>query len=180
MKTHLLLIVCFILIFFAFGCLKKVEIGFGGYSIKTELSQDDSHWGGYKYNQEYVLQEDVFLQNYALVPQASSRFKSPYYIVPKSPESYESSNQQKIFSEYNIQGIVRKGTTVITTKLIKDYTCSLFFGCGDTYLIYGRILDGDFAGTPIEDFKGVSVFQSGRLVDIKSFSPQIELIKTKE
>lgn len=184
--TIAVLLVLFLL-FYLF-ILHHLTLSLGGYSFKTELSSNNPHWGGYKYNQEYILREDVFLQKngktLSLVPGASSKFISPYYLLYNlSIKDYKKGENDIIlndgFEKIIMLGIIRNGTTIVTTKLIEDYIFSLFFGGGTTYEVYGRIVDGEFAGTKINDFKGVSIFQPGRLVDIKSFSPNEELLKIK-
>ncbi|MEP6664715.1 MAG: hypothetical protein ABJC04_13745 [Verrucomicrobiota bacterium] len=137
-------------------------------NFRTDVSKQDSLWLPYHRHTTYVLTEDVFLikiekgegqepSRVVLVPPSDDTRGSGYYSSPKSIQEYldHSETIPKIDAgltgESVVRGIVRKGTRFSPSVLKKNSGFSLWFGKGHTDITqYGKILDGEFAGTNVE------------------------------
>ena len=138
------------------------------------ISQEDATdnpelWGGYAHQIVYRLKRDVFLlkldddwkgRRYALSPEG--RFKHPdrFYSVPESIEQYQRTQRKLSQDEivtgraYQIPttviGVVKAGTHIRCTKLLRYYQWTWFFGEARGTMVFAEIMDGRYVGTVVD------------------------------
>jgi hypothetical protein len=146
-----------------------------GCDYTSNVSSKPELWGEYKYQRNYVLLRDIFLQRssqgmaphgrYVLVPEASlDRGCGRHESSPNTIAEYEKNPRAASIvksgdNEYPIDvvGIVRKGTRLRTSRLDKHTGISWFYGHVETLTPYAEILDGQFAGKEV-DITDISYF----------------------
>ena len=138
---------------FLFFCLG------GCASFSKDISYRKECWGGYEYNQEYVLLKDVFLltddtKKFFLVPDSSVLRSCGIKSAPKSIKEYRNNPNQigKVFEDEwkdttgnKAIGVVDAGTRIKCVRLEKISGISIWWGYENYLDVYGEIIDGPFA-----------------------------------
>ncbi|MEK7635076.1 MAG: hypothetical protein AAB446_01435 [Patescibacteria group bacterium] len=173
MKKNLGLKIFIIILVLLTICFVTAFIGF---SVKRDVSLSKNLWGGYEYQKEYVLEQDVFLmsldklsgtagERLAIVPEKSfhgrsfARMNSSPNTIAEYKQNPEKASKIILtdgsFYPIEVKGILKKGTRFQTYKLEEHYQYSLFgYDLLDKNLYYYvKIIDGEFAGAiaTIED-----------------------------
>lgn len=151
-------------------------VGMYGPSVTIDVSSDEKLWGGYTYQKDYILNQDVFLM-YHGGGMAGDRFviasegdfvgenKARLISTPDSIESYQNNpaatqrqmmTHHEIYPYMDVRGIIKRGTKMQTYKLEKHLGYSIFFGHVKELTPYAKIINGEFAGT-IVTIENVSV-----------------------
>ena len=174
----------FSLIFFLSGC--------AFYTV--DVSRDDELWGGYSFQEEYIVDKDLFIiiptlsTKKVLVPESSyhGRLLGRHYMAPNSISEYlkdpvQSSVYRNGGSEYKIDvvGVVKKGTILKTTKLEKRKAWTFYYGNTNDIFPYAEIITGDHTGTTVE-LTDVSVYRLNPKYDVYVYDPEEGLIRKKE
>ena len=165
----------------------------GCVSFTRDVSHHKEWWGGYVYEQEYVLLKDVFLltdntEKYFLVPDKSVFRYAGIKSAPESVEDYRNSPkkiEQAFEDEWKdtignkILGIVDAGTRIKCVRLEKLNGFSIWWGFENGIEIYGKIIDGPFTNFEV-NMQDVSTFNCcGRDCDNDPilFKPDSRLLK---
>jgi len=145
--------------------------GCAGCSTSRNVSANKEWWGGYNNNQEYVLQKSVFLlmndtKNYFIVPDKSVPRSAGIMSAPDSIAEYLKNSDEvtrkfeaewRGYSDTKVVGVIYEGTRIKTHRLEKMYGLSFWWGFESGLDIYGKILDGKFAGHEV-NMQDVSTF----------------------
>jgi len=147
-------------------------LGLSGFSSTKDVSSRSDLWGGYQYQKQYILENDVFLtfvdsgmadNRLALVPEEQFRGRRGLYSAPKSIDEYKAdpiTATTRGLGSYSytidVRGIVKEGTKLEIHKLERHRGFSTFSGYFVVLTPYAIILDGDFSGEVV-DIKDISI-----------------------
>jgi|OpeIllAssembly_1097287.scaffolds.fasta_scaffold964903_1 hypothetical protein len=169
----------------------------GGIDYTSNVSNNADLWGEYKYQRNYVLLRDVFIQKssqgmaphgrFVLVPEASfGRHCGRHESSPKTIAEYEKNPRAAAIvksGEYefpiDVVGIVRKGTRLRTSRLDKHTGFSWFYGHVETLTPCAEILDGQYAGKKV-DITDISYYYQKDGKGIFMYKPEDGVITLAE
>lgn len=141
-----------------------------GCAYTVSIPDNSPLWGGYKLDQKYIIQRDIFLMEdnslgYFLIPERNfKRRLGRHKLAPNSTKEYKNNPHQasiiKLKSgpiKLNVVGVVTKGTTIKAIELVKRKGRSMFYGNFETLTVYGKILTGPYAGERV-NIRDISIY----------------------
>jgi hypothetical protein len=165
----------------------------GCVSRTSDVTRDDSLWGGYHRQKEYVLLRDVFAvrvdggmpssKKLALVPEASlKRGLGRHYMSPNSIEEYKKNPKEATTIllknsqvTMDVAGILPVGTRLKLTELQLRSGWAMMVGSFKDLTPWAVVMDGSFAGASV-DITDISIYYRNSSTDPFMYRPEAGVI----